>query len=281
ADRTRLNQPMVLRGKIYIVLWLAVPGLFGLLHHLFRDAARGAGWLNTGLSIYVLFLSVVVHELSHGATAFFRGDDTALRAGRLTLNPFGHISLVGTIIVPLVLYLAKFQAVLGWARPVPFNPAKLRAYPKDQVLVALAGPFSNFVLALAGFTLYLAAKTAYLHLHPGAAFLLNMFIVKTGFLHHLPQASFWFVLFKLLALVVLINLLLGVFNLIPFPPLDGSWLLQYLLPPKITAVLTRSPLTGLILLLLAVNLGLLDVFFYPVYLVLYLFQGLEVLIFPG
>jgi len=154
-------------------------------------------------SITVLIMSVVVHEVSHGWVAYILGDPTAKLAGRLTLNPIPHIDLVGSIIVPLVLSLLPGGIVFGWAKPVPYNPYNLRAGKYGPAYVAAAGSAANLSLALI-FGLFIRSGLAVAWLGASA----------------LP----------LLSTIVLVNIMLALFNLIPVPPLDGSTILFSLLP---------------------------------------------------
>jgi Zn-dependent protease len=159
-----------------------------------------------------LVVAIILHEISHGVVALFFGDDTAKRAHRLTLNPIRHIDPFGSIILPGMLLLAG-QLPFGWAKPVPVDPAKLRAPRRDMLFVGLAGPATNLVLMLAA---------AY-----GARVLLHRWVTThTGLLtlDHAPLAAqilFWFAFG---------NLVLGIFNLLPIPPLDGSSLVERILP---------------------------------------------------
>jgi len=151
----------------------------------------------------MLFPSIILHEVSHGWVANFFGDDTAKRAGRLTLNPIAHIDPFGTIILP-VLLIATTGRAFGYAKPVPVNPRNLRN-PRDQsLLVSLAGPAVNIVLAV------------------GAALLL-----PHAALFGVPKAWSWE---DLLLNLGYANVLLAAFNLIPLPPLDGSAIVERLLP---------------------------------------------------
>jgi len=159
-----------------------------------------------------LVAAVLLHEISHGVVAYWFGDDTAKRAGRLTLNPIPHIDLFGSIILPAMLVLAQ-APVLGYAKPVPVNPARLRRPRRDLVFVSLAGPSTNFLLMAIG------ALLARWRAYGGHDIHGVLFDHIEGDL--LLQIFFYF---------ALVNLLLGVFNLIPIPPLDGSALLERLLP---------------------------------------------------
>lgn len=155
--------------------------------------------LEAAFGIAILILSVVVHEVSHGYTADKLGDPTARLAGRLTLNPIKHLDLMGSFIIPVITYsLGGF--IFGWAKPVPYNPYNIRE-KWGEAAVAAAGPASNFVLAL-----------------------IFGLILRFG--------SFDPVVNTALALIVFINILLGIFNLVPIPPLDGSKILFWILPGK-------------------------------------------------
>ncbi len=152
-----------------------------------------------------LVIAIVFHEVAHGLVARRLGDPTAEQLGRLTLNPFKHVDPVGTVILPMVLALAK-APIFGWAKPVPVDYAKLRNPRRDMVLVALAGPGMNFLLA--------AIATAFLAVlwTPGSMS---------------PTAGF---ISKNLLNFLLINVFLAVFNLIPLPPFDGGHVVEGLLP---------------------------------------------------
>ena len=152
------------------------------------------------LSIVILLFSVIVHEVMHGVVAKKFGDSTAELAGRLTLNPIPHIDLFGTILLPALLIISGSPILLGWAKPVPVNPLNFSNLRKGELFVSAAGILANFSLALIAALIY-------------------------RFLDFLPYL-FPALIGSLLAFTVLINLVLGVFNLLPIPPLDGSKILQ-------------------------------------------------------
>ena len=159
-------------------------------------------------SIVILIMSVVVHEVSHGYTAYLFGDPTAKLAGRLTLNPFKHLDLQGSLIIPAIAYYFT-GFIFGWAKPVPYNPYNLKNAKVGEPMVALAGPLSNFLVAI-------------------------IFGVLIRFSGELGLASDSFI--KATGMIVLINLVLGLFNLIPIPPLDGSKVLFGILPHNLIKV---------------------------------------------
>lgn len=152
-------------------------------------------------SLTVLIMSVVIHEVSHGTAANYLGDSTARYLGRLTLNPVKHIDLLGSIIVPISTYLLG-GVIFGWAKPVPFNPYNLRNQKWGPALVAAAGPVSNIMTAF-----------------------VFAIIIRFGGALGLPLAFF-----EMASIIVLINLVLAIFNLVPIPPLDGSKILYAFLP---------------------------------------------------
>jgi Zn-dependent protease len=155
----------------------------------------------TLFSLIILIFSVILHEVAHGYMADWLGDPTARMSGRLTLNPIKHIDPVGSVIVPLITSLAGFT--FGWAKPVPYNPYNLKNKRQGEFLIALAGPASNLLLALIfGTVLRFAAASA---------------VGVTPFI-------------TALSYIVVINIVLAVFNLIPLPPLDGSKILFSILP---------------------------------------------------
>ncbi len=261
----------------YLLLWFIVPGIAVLLYPYLKGNPQHLEWLAIAITIYVLFFSVVIHELSHGLAGAFCGDTTALDAGRITLHPVRHVSPVGSILVPLGLYFMGASVVLGWAKPVPFNPIRLRKHPRDQVFLAFAGPLSNFCLAYISFTLFLVAAFIYNGLSPEAPIGLNWDIFTPIPIKDVPFAPFWFVLLEILNFGIFINAILGVFNLIPFPPLDGFWLLKALLPKKAAAFAGKIQILGFILLILALHFNLLTFLFYPMLVVLGIFQGIAMI----
>ena len=198
--------------------------------------------MNTDLEQAVIFfacliVAVILHEVSHGVVASWFGDDTAKRAGRLTLNPIPHIDPVGSIVMPAMGALVGLP-VLAWAKPVPVNPARMRDPRRDMLFVSLAGPTTNFVLMAVS---ALAAKE-----------LFDPARVPFGFGYDdLPLGV------KILFSFAVVNLFLGLFNLVPIPPLDGSALIERLLPSEWLPTWHRiRPYGFLVLFLLVFSTGI-------------------------
>lgn len=181
----------------------------------------------------VLLFSVIIHEVSHGVTALKLGDRTAQNAGRLTLNPLKHLDFFGSFILPISLFLLSGGGfVLGWAKPVPYNPFNLKNPKSGGGIIAAMGPLSNFLVAtifavILRFLVYPFAETA-------------------------PIAAS---LFLLINIIIFINILLAVFNLLPLPPLDGSSILFSLLPDSWSGVRAVLQQYGFFLLILFIFFG--------------------------
>ncbi len=167
-------------------------------------------------------MSIVIHEVSHGFMAEYFGDDTARNAGRLTLNPIKHLDLFGSILLPAVLILSHAGFLFGWAKPVPYNPNNLSNRKWGTIAVAGAGVLANFFIAIIfGLILRLTIDMA---LPPGFYFITSA--------------------------IVLMNLALAIFNLVPIPPLDGSKILFSFLPEKAFSFIITYERYSLILLLI-------------------------------
>ncbi|WP_416197937.1 MAG: Zn-dependent protease (Includes SpoIVFB) [Sporanaerobacter sp.] len=146
------------------------------------------------ISLPGLFIAIIFHEVAHGYTAYRLGDPTAKEAGRLTLNPLKHIDIVG--------FICMLVFRFGWAKPVPINPNYFKNRKRDTILVSLAGPSTNFVVATI------------------SALIISMGFIKNDIVMESLVITLWY------------NVMLGVFNLLPFPPLDGSKIVASLLPVK-------------------------------------------------
>jgi Zn-dependent protease len=198
-----------------------------------------AGWLPELLaSIIASVLAITLHEAAHGYAALALGDDTAKRSGRLSLNPLRHVDQVGTVLLPGFLLLTQLLTVgrvefmFGWAKPVPVNLLALRHPRRGMMLVAAAGPAMNFTLAwLAGLLAHLAA---------GAGTLLSPDSLGLAY--------------RFLGLCILANLVLGLFNLLPIPPLDGGRIVAGLLPRALALPYMRLERWGILIVLFVVFL---------------------------
>ncbi len=162
------------------------------------------------LKITILIISIIFHEVAHGYVAYRFGDPTAKNLGRLTLNPIPHIDILGSIILPALFILSGSGFILGWAKPVPVEPAFFRNPLKDMMWVALAGPLTNITLAI---TASAILRTIFLSAPPG-------FINPNSLLLWALQYT------------IMINIVLALFNMLPIPPLDGSKVLLPFLPSQ-------------------------------------------------
>ncbi len=179
-------------------------------------------------SIIILIFSVVVHELSHGVASYMLGDNTAKYQGRLTLNPFKHLDLFGSFVLPALTYISG-GFIIGWAKPVPYNPYNLKNQRWGEAIVAFAGPFSNFVIALF-FSL----------------------LIRFNFIFSFVGFDFNQSLYVIFISIILTNLTLMVFNLFPIPPLDGSKILYSFFPNSLHHLRSKMESYGPMFLILFV-----------------------------
>ncbi len=201
----------------------------------------------------VLLLAISAHEAAHAWMSHKFGDDTAYMLGRVTLNPVSHTDPIGTLLIPILAFV--FGAIggglgsiplIGWGKPTPVNPRKWTNYKTANVMVSIAGILANFLLAIIGFVIF---KTL---LETG---LINASNIATGIIQ--PIAI-------LLQNLILLNISLAIFNLMPFPPLDGSKILSTFLPESFQPVLDLLEQFGFIILLLLVYMGFFRMIISPV-----------------
>lgn len=181
--------------------------------------------ITTLFSIIILIISIIFHELAHGTVADRLGDPTPRSLGRLTLNPFAHLELVGSFLLPLLCIISGSGFIIGWAKPVPFNPGRLKFKRWGPALVALAGPMVNMIIAVA----------------------------CSLVLRFSPAASLGESFTTMLIHVVIINVSLACFNLIPLPPLDGYHIVGAFFPRFLfwaQGILRRYGIVMLVILLL-------------------------------
>lgn len=204
----------------------------------------------------VLLFSLSFHEAAHAWTSYRFGDDTGKLQGRITLNPIAHIDPIGTILFPLLSSIGGLP-LLGWAKPVQTNPLLWRDKTKANIMVSAAGPLSNFILAVVAFVIIKALiLTQVLELNGGYYTL----VTPRG-----DQPDYVAALAVFLSVMLLLNVLLGVFNFIPVPPLDGSHILEELLPRSMAEAYYQIRPFGFILLYALMFLGVFTAIFVPVY----------------
>lgn len=201
---------------------------------------RKHNWGLLVAALVVVLLSLTVHEAAHAVTAWWLGDDFGQRLGRVTLNPLAHIDPFGTILLPLILFLAG-AGVFGWARPVPVRLDHVPRPRRAHILISLAGPGSNLLLAAIALMLLIGVGGVVGMVAPGAtiadltALNFTQVVTASGFALSPVVGP----LCTILKLAFLINVLLAFFNLIPIPPLDGSWVLEHLFPRTLGPIYER------------------------------------------
>lgn len=222
-----------------------------MLLNLFTSSNPKMAFVSLLLSLPVILLSLTMHECAHGYMAYRCGDSTAKAFGRLTLNPLKHLDIAGT----LCMLIAGF----GWAKPVPVNTRNLRNPKRDMVLVSLAGPVSNLLLA------FVAAAVA--ELLRAIARANGLFSIFGNFLWYEGNLGLaLYFIYELFNLMVILNIGLALFNLIPLPPLDGSKILAGLLPGHLAVrylqIERYSSQIFLVVMLLSIT-GKLSILLYP------------------
>ena len=203
------------------------------------------------IQFVVLLFSLSIHEASHAWMADRMGDYTARYLGRVTLNPVPHIDPIGTIVFPLLMFFTSIP-IIGWAKPVPVNPAHLRNPRKDNIFISLAGPGANLLAGFIAFVILLLLKI----INPDL-----MAFVQGGGGGKTVLAPIITILFSLF----IINFALALFNCIPIPPLDGHWVLYGLLPDDKAEALQRIGGYGFLIIYALMFLGVLRYIFIPVY----------------
>lgn len=200
------------------------------------------------ISALPILFAVVIHELSHGFVAYKLGDPTAKMLGRLTLNPISHIDIVGTVIMPITLYvMTNGQFVFGYAKPVPINTRNFSNPSRDMALCAAAGPVSNLIIATI------------------SVFLLKYVLIPSASL--ISEDIFEQTLRPLALMLktsIIVNVVLAVFNMLPIPPLDGGRVLSGLLPYRYSMFFDRIEPYGFIIVLVLIITGMTSIFVYPI-----------------
>jgi Zn-dependent protease len=210
----------------------------------------------------VLLFSLSFHEAAHAWTSERFGDDTGRLQGRITLNPLAHIDPLGTIIFPLASAITSIP-LLGWAKPVQTNPLLWRNKTKANISVSAAGPISNFILAIIAFIiLKVALMSGIFAPNPLGNSYYTLIAAAPN------QSSFIEPLGRILNILLILNISLGIFNLLPIPPLDGSHVLESLLPPKMAEAFAQLQPFGMLILFVLMYAGALSFISIPLHYVM-------------
>ncbi len=252
---------------VFVALWMIPLLLFAYTYGNYSSDSKVMTGLMIAMMLYSVMLSVAVHELGHGLAAFLLGDETPFDTGSLTLNPARYVSIVGTLAVPAGVYTLT-GIMFGWARPTSFNKVRLSMWPRDQVIVAGAGPLASFILSYAMFTLFLVLASAYNNVHDTTQIYFSTDLSSRFDMENGLFAPLWFLGLEISSMTAIISLVTGVFSLLPIHPLDGSELLALALPPEWAARIRAGFAPGLAIVAAALYLGWTVYMFFPAYLVL-------------
>jgi Zn-dependent protease len=220
---------------------------------------RGGNILVTVFSVIVLIISVILHEFGHSYTAYKCGDPTSKEMGRMSFNPIAHLDPFGSVVLPAILIMNKSPVVFGWAKPVEIKRENLLKPDRDEILISLSGVSMNFLLAMVGIVLLTAmgaiSGIVYPHVVTDGFFISQNIISFAG----VPAPKVWAYANIFLSTLVITNIVLGIFNLIPIPPLDGSWILEKRFSPAWREKIKKFSWVASILLLVLLFTGVIDI----------------------
>jgi len=204
--------------------------------------------------IVVLLLAISCHEAGHAWMSMKYGDDTAYMLGRVTINPVAHTDPIGTLLIPIATFVLTFTTgtrvpLIGWGKPTPVNPRNWTKYKEANVMVSIAGILANLILATAGFIIF---KTLI------ETEVINGVNIREGIVK---------VVATFLSYLIFLNVSLAVFNLLPFPPLDGSKVLSTFLPASFQPIFDMLEQYGFLILMLLVYVGVIGLIMYPFYMI--------------
>jgi Zn-dependent protease len=247
---------------LWVVMWL----LRGTFPFTFPDDYRveeNRSWLVNALQFAVLVVSIMLHECAHAVAAYWSGDGTAARQGRITLNPLAHVDVFGSILLPVILSMVPGGVAFGWAKPVPVDRRQLRHPRRGLLAVTLAGVSVNLLLSLACATGLLVVGTILRLAFPdGTSQGFSMILAETQF-QGVPASPALLLLISGLKTGVLINLVLFTFNLLPIPPLDGFGVLESAVPRSLNPLVHSLRAFGWLGLLILIGTGIVTYLLIP------------------
>jgi Zn-dependent protease len=282
-DRLPWDRRIGLAGLSISVVAFAVLGLWLLMKFFGTPAERPQfnefqlpaqrSWTVVATQVGVLVVSIMLHECAHAMAAYWSGDGTAARLGRISLNPLRHVDPFGTIILPAILLLAPGGFMLGWAKPVPINPRQFRRPRHGLLAVTLAGVSVNLMLALASTAGLLAVGSALRLAYPDATSEGFAIIVADCRIHGAAAGPAWELAITALKAGIIVNMILFTFNVLPIPPLDGFGVLESLAPASFAPLIVSLRSTGWILLIVLIATGILGYVLVPGLLAAILMNG--------
>lgn len=257
-------------------LWLLMKFVFGPVGAPELKAVEVAGertWPVIAMQLGALIVAIVLHECAHGVSAYWSGDGTAARSGRIRLNPVAHIDLFGSIILPAILLMTPGGVVFGWAKPVPVDRRQFRRPRRGLLAVTLAGVSINMMLALACASALLMVGAGLRIAYPAANSDGFMMPLATVTLHGVANAGIWELVIAGLKQAIFINLVLFALNILPIPPLDGYGVLESVAPSGLAQIVAGLRPIGSILLIILIVTGMIGYLLFPAVIVAFVLNG--------